>query len=155
VAGPPPPPKPPTPGAAAPGESVELALSGPTQAAIGQDFVVSLSLPARNQGANATIELSYDPAVLNALGGQAAAPPTPGAPPPPDPGRVLVNVSGPAVAGAPPVATPVRFRVVAKAPTTTTIRVEGVAGTDAAGGQLTVGTPGPLSVSVTGVQGTQ
>jgi len=158
VAGAPPPPgvpKPPAPGAAAAGESVKLALSGPSQAAIGQEFVVSLNLPARNQGANSTIELSYDPTVLNASGGQSAAPVAPGAPPPPDPGRVLINVTGPAVAGAPPVATPVRFRVVAKAPTTTTIRVEGVAGTDAAGSQLTVGVPGPLSVSVVGAPETR
>jgi len=155
AAAPPTAPKPPAPGAAAAGESVELALSGPSQAAIGQEFVVSLSLPARNQGANATIELSYDPTVLNVLGGQSAPPQAPGAPPPPDPGRVLINVTGPAVAGAPPVATPVRFRVVAKAPTTTTIRVEGVAGTDATGSQLTVNAPGPLSVSVIGAQGTR
>jgi general secretion pathway protein D len=136
----------------APGEPVELAVSGPAQATVGQEFVVNLSLPARNQGANATIELSYDPAVLNAVGGTPAAT-APGAPPAPDPGRALVAVVGPAVAGAPSVPTPVRFRVVANAPTTTTIRVESVTGTDAAGGPLTVSVPSAISVSIAGAQG--
>jgi general secretion pathway protein D len=150
--------KPPVPGVpfgpgaqpAAPADTVELALGGPAQAAIGQEFVVSLSLPARNEGANATIELAYDPAVLNAVGGAPAAPPAPGAPPAPDPGRVLVAVAGPAVAGAPTVPTAVRFRVVANAPTTTAIRVESLTGTDAAGRPLAVTAPGALSVSIVG-----
>ena len=135
---------------ATPAEALELALDGPAQAAMGQEFVVNLGLPARNQGANVTIELSYDPAVLNAVGGPPAAP---GAPPPPDPGRVQVSVVGPAIAGAPPVSTQVRFRVVANAPTTTTIRVESVNGTDAAGRALNVTAPGALALSVIGAQG--
>ena len=141
------------PGAAAPAEALELALIGPAQAVIGQEFVVNLSLPARNQGANATIDLSYDPSVLNAVGGRPAAPATPGAPPPPDPGRALVAVVAPAVAGAPPVPTAVRFRVVATAPTTTTIRVDSMTATDATGAQVTVSVPGAITVSITGAQG--
>ena len=31
---------------------------------------MNLGLPGRNEGATATIELGYDPAVLNAIGGQ-------------------------------------------------------------------------------------
>jgi general secretion pathway protein D len=137
----------------APAESVDLALAGPAQAAIGQEFVVNLSLPARNQGANATVELSYDPTVLNAVGGQTTAPATPGAPPAPDPGRALVAVVGPAVAGAPPTATQARFRVVAKAPTTTTIRLENVNATDAVGAPLAVNAPGPISIAIVGAVG--
>jgi len=146
--------KPPIPGAApaAPVDTVELALRGPAQAAIGQEFVVSLSLPARNEGASATIELAYDPTVLNAVGGQPTAPQAPGAPPAPDPGRALVAVAGPAIAGAPAVPTPVRFRVVANAPTTTTIRVESLTATDAAGRPLLVTAPSALSVSIVGAQ---
>jgi general secretion pathway protein D len=149
--------KPPIPGVpvappAAPADTVELALSGPQQAAIGQEFVVSFGLPARNEGANATIELAYDPTVLNAVGAQPAAPPAPGAPPAPDPGRVVVSVAGPAVAGAPTVPTAVRFRVVANAPTTTAIRIESLTGTDAAGRPLLVTAPGALSVSIVGAQ---
>jgi general secretion pathway protein D len=149
--------KPPIPGlpgapSVAPADSVELAVSGPAQAAVGQEFVVNLSLPARNEGANATIEVAYDPTVLRALGGQPAAPQaTPGAPPPAaDAGRTMVTVSGPAVAGAPPASTPLRFRVVANAPTTTTIRIESLTGTDAAGRPLLVTAPGALSVSIVG-----
>ena len=141
------------PGAAAPAEGLELALIGPAQAVIGQEFIVSLSLPARNQGANATIDLSYDPSVLNVVGGQPSAPATPGAPPPPDPGRALVAVVAPAVAGAPPVPTAVRFRVVATAPTTTTIGVDSTTATDATGAQVTVSVPGAITVSITGAQG--
>ena len=157
--GPPKPAPPALPGAvpggapAASADALELALLGPAQAVIGQEFTVNLSLPARNQGANATIDLSYDPSVLNAIGGQAAAPPTPGAPAPPDPGRALVTVVGPAVAGAPPVATPVRFRVVATAPTTTTIRVDSITATDSSGAQVTINAPGAITVTITGAQG--
>jgi hypothetical protein len=61
-----------------------------------------------------------------------------------------VTVSGPAVAGAPPASTPLRFRVVANAPTTTTIRIESLTGTDAAGRPLLVTAPGALSVSIVG-----
>ncbi len=148
------PPLPGIPGAppAAPGDSVELALTGPGQAAVGQEFVVTLALPARNEGANATVELAYDPTVLNAVGGQPAAPPAPGAPAPPDPGRALVAVTGAAVAGAPSVPTQVRFRVVANAPTTTAIRIESLTGTDAAGRPLLVTAPGALSLSIVGAQ---
>ncbi len=141
------------PGAPAPAGGLELALIGPAQAVIGQEFVVNLSLPARNQGANATIDLSYDPSVLNVVGGQPAALATPGAPPPPDPGRALVAVVAPAVAGAPPVPTAVRFRVVATAPTTTTIGVDSTTATDATGAQVTVSVPGAITVSITGAQG--
>ena len=151
--------KPPIPGVlgapprAASTDTVELALSGPTQAAIGQELVLSFSLPARNEGANATIEVAYDPAVLSAAAGQPAAPQAPGAPPPPDAGRAVVTVAAAAVAGAAPASTSLRFRVVANAPTTTTIRIESLTGTDAAGRPLLVTAPGALSVSIVGAQG--
>jgi general secretion pathway protein D len=134
-------------------DALELGVSGPAQAVIGQELAVSLSLPARNEGANATIEIAYDPAVLSAVGGQVAAPPAPGAKPPADPGRAVVTVVGPAVAGAPPASTSVRFRVIANAPTTTTIRIESLTATDAAGRPLLVTAPGALSVSIVGAQG--
>jgi hypothetical protein len=51
------------------------------------------------------------------------------------------------------VATQVRFRVVAEAPTTTTIRVASVTGTDAAGRPLNMTAPGALALSVIGTQG--
>ena len=131
-----------------------LALSAPSQATIGQEFTVNLALPGRNEGANATIQLAYDPAVLNAIGGQPTAPPpAPGAPPSPDPGRALVSVAAPAVAGAPAASTAVRFRVVANAPTTTTISVETLSSADTAGRPLSIATPGAITVSIVGAQG--
>ena len=149
-----PPAQPPGAPAAVSADDLVVALSAPGQATIGQEFTVSLSLPGRNEGANATIELAYDPAVLNAIGGQPVAPPpAPGAPPPPDPGRALVSVVAPAVAGAPAAPTSVRFRVVANAPTSTTISLSTVGATDAAGRPLAIATPGALTVTVVGAQG--
>jgi general secretion pathway protein D len=139
--------------AAAAGELV-LALSAPSQATVGQEFTVNLALPGRNEGANANIELAYDPAVLNAIGGQPTAPPpAPGAPSPPDPGRALVSVVAPAVAGAPGTSTAVRFRVVANAPTTTSISVGILSSVDTAGRPLSIATPGAITVSIVGAQG--
>jgi hypothetical protein len=43
--------------------------------------------------------------------------------------------------------------VVATEPTTTTIRIESLTGTDAAGRPLFVSAPGALSVSIVGAQG--
>ncbi|HTO47433.1 MAG TPA: secretin N-terminal domain-containing protein [Burkholderiales bacterium] len=153
----PPPPGVPQPRSAPAATSTEdlvLALSAPGQATIGQEFTVVLGLPARNEGASATIELVYDPAVLNAISGQPAAPPSaPGAPPPPDPGRALVSVVAPAVAGAPAAATQVRFRVVANAPTTATIGVQTLTSTDAAGRPLAIAAPGTIVVTIVGAQG--
>jgi hypothetical protein len=63
-----------------------------------------------------------------------------------------VTVTGPAVAGAPTVPTSVRFRVVADAPTTTTIRIDSVTATDAAGRPLVVTVPGALSVAIVSAQ---
>jgi general secretion pathway protein D len=153
-----PPPVPGVPGApvappAVSANGLELAMIGPSQAVIGQEFVLNLTLPARNQGANATIDLSYDPTVLNAVGGQPAAPAAPGAPAPPDPGRTIVAVVAPQVAGAPSQPTAVRFRVVAKMPTTTAIRVDSVTATDATGAQVTVNAPGAITVSIAAAQG--
>jgi hypothetical protein len=51
------------------------------------------------------------------------------------------------------VPTAVRFRVVATAPTTTTIRVDSMTATDATGAQVTVSVPGAITVSITGAQG--
>ena len=131
-----------------------VSLSAPSQAAIGQEFTVTLALPARNEGASATFELVYDPAVLNAIGGQPVAPPAaPGAPPPPDPGRALVSVVAPTVAGAPAASTAVRFRVVANAPTTTTIGIETLSGADAGGRPLAIAAPGTIVVTIVGAQG--
>jgi general secretion pathway protein D len=137
--------------AAAASTDLVLALNAPGQAAIGQEFTVTLGLPARNEGASALVELVYDPTVLNAIGGQPPA--APGAPPPPDPGRAQVSVVAPTVAGAPASATQVRFRVVANAPTTATIGVQTLSSANGAGQPLGIDAPGSIAVSIVGAQG--
>jgi hypothetical protein len=62
-------------------------------------------------------------------------------------------VVAPQVAGAPSQPTAVRFRVVAKMPTTTTIRVDSLTATDATGAQVTVNAPGAITVSIAAAQG--
>jgi general secretion pathway protein D len=133
---------------------VSLLFSAPAQTAVGQEFVVSLGLPAGNEGANATMELSYDPAVLNIVWGEAAKPPTPGTPST-DPGRALVDVVAPAIAGTPLAPTTVRFRVVATAPTTTQIRIENLTATDGAGRQIAINAPAGHNVAIVGAQGSK
>jgi general secretion pathway protein D len=145
-------PKPPTPGAQgaprAPAEGMSLLFNAPAQATLGQEFVMSIGLPAGNEGANASIELAYDPAVLNVVGPQVEKPPAPGAAAPADPGRAVVEVIGPQFAGVAPTPTTVRFRVVAKAPTTTQIRIENLTATDNAGRQISVNAPSGHNVSI-------
>lgn len=138
--GAPPAPKPPS-------GDVTLLFSAPAQAAVGQEFVLSVGLPAGNEGASASIELAYDPTVLNVVSPQAVKP-APGAPPAADPGRAIVEVIGPQFAGVPPTLTTVRFRVVAKAPTTTQIRVENLTATDNSGRQIAVNVPGAHNLAV-------
>jgi hypothetical protein len=65
----------------------------------------------------------------------------------------VVTVAAPTVAGAAPTTVTARFRVVATEPTTTTIRIESLSGTDVAGRPLFVNAPGALSVSIVGAQG--
>ena len=134
-------------------ESVGVAFSAPAQAIIGQDFVASLALPAGNEGAKASVEIVYDPAVLNVVSGEQTKPAAPGAPPAPDPGRTLVEVAAAAIAGVTPVATTVRFRVVATAPTSTMIRIESLTATDSTGRQIAISAPGPHTLSITSAQG--
>jgi hypothetical protein len=64
-----------------------------------------------------------------------------------------VSVVAPAVAGAPPASTSVRFRVVAGAPTTTTISVQTLSSTNAAGQPLAIAAPGAITVSIVAAQG--
>ncbi len=153
-------PKPALPGApAAPGpaagEPISIALTAPGQAAVGQEFVVSLGLGSGSEGAKASLELSYDPSVLNLVGGAAPKPPAPGAPAPPEPGRVLVEVAGAPFPGASAPPTGVRFRVVAKTATTTQIGIQSVSATDGAGRDLALSVPSMHSLSITAAQGAQ
>jgi hypothetical protein len=141
----------PVPDPRAPAESVVLALNAPARAILGQEFVVSLALPARNEGVRATVELSYDSKLLSTTGVGAAS--TDGAALRPDPGRALIQVAGPDIAGAAPAPAQVRFRVVATAPTTAQIGIESLTATNADGHELTVMSSGAHYVSIVSAAG--
>jgi general secretion pathway protein D len=128
-------------------EAVALLLSAPAEIGLGQEFSVSLGLPATNQGANASVEVQYDPTVLTLIGG--AAPPPRGADGQlVDPGRALIAVAAPPIVGSTPTPTEVRFRVVAKGPTTTQVRIGEATVVDANGRAVSVTMPGPQSINV-------
>ncbi len=137
---------PPRPG---PVESVALSLTGPPQIAMGQDFSISLGLPAVNQGVTASVEVQFDPAVLQIAGGASQSGGVPAA----DAGRALIEVRGPTIAGAPPSSTEVRFRVIAKTPQSTQIRVGDVNAVSSVGQAVSVVAPIPHSVNILPPQG--
>ncbi len=99
---------------------------------------MTLALPAGSQGVAATVELTYDPNVLNVISGDRPA--APGATPPADPGRTRVEVVASDIAGMPTTAAQVRFRVVAKAPTSVPIGID-VSAVDNAGRGIRVSAP--------------
>lgn len=104
--------------------SVPLLVSAPQQVSIGQEFTVALRFPADvQQGANAQVDLAYDPAILTAVGGAGEGAASPGGQAAPDSGRIRVNVVGQGIVGIEPKAASVRFRVVAKSKTSTEIGI--------------------------------
>ncbi|MFM9888670.1 MAG: secretin N-terminal domain-containing protein [Burkholderiales bacterium] len=143
----------------APPETVALSLSGPPQIGIGQEFSVAIGLPSVNQGVAASVEIQYDPAALQLVGGaapQVAAPggaPTAGAPPQVEGGRALIEVRGPTIAGAPPASTEVRFRVVAKSPQSTQIRIGDINAVNNTGQAVVVVAPVPHNLNIMQGQG--
>ena len=128
-----------------------VALNAPDRAAIGAEFELGVGLSGDSEGASATVELAYDPAVLRALNGASAAPTASGAPPP-DPGRAVVDLVAPKFAGARAAPTLVRFRVVASAPTTTSVRVTTLSGNHADGRPVAIAAPGPVDLTIVAAQ---
>ncbi len=132
-------PAPPAAADAPPIEPLDLSINGPAQVALGQEFAISLSLPATNDGGSATVELRYDNTVLNVVdAGRAGRAGEAGR----DAGAIRVDVAAPNVVGMPPSAQQVRFRVVAKSPTKAQIVV------DASGSRHSVHAPGGLTVDI-------
>jgi len=130
-------------------------LSGPAQIAMGQEFSISLGLPAVNQGVTASVEVQFDSAVLQIAGGVAPAggASQSGGVPGADAGRALIEVRGPTIAGAPPSSTEVRFRVIAKVPQSTQIRVGDVNAVSSAGQAVSVVSPGGHNINILQPQG--
>jgi general secretion pathway protein D len=114
--------------AAAGAPPATLLWVAPAQAQMGQEFSVSVALPSGSEVRTASVELAYDPKVLQASGGT--------------PGRATVALQGAGVAGgAPGAPAEVRFRVIAPAPGATGITVT-AQGTDLAGAPVAISTPG-------------
>lgn len=103
------------------GAPVPLNVIAPAQAPVGSEFTVSLSLSSANAPVNASIQLAYDPTVLNVVG---TTPAPTGAAPAPDRGGLTVDVAAAGIPGTPATPTQVRFKVVATAPTNTEIGME-------------------------------
>ena len=123
---------------ARPAAAISLNVNAPPHATIGQEFSMTLALPAGSPGVAATVELTYDPNVLNVISGD--RPSAPGATPPADPGRTQVEIVASGIAGMPTTAAQVRFRVVAKAPTSVPIAIN-VSAVDDAGRGIRVSAP--------------
>ncbi len=128
----------------APQESVSLSLAGPPDVGIGQEFSVLIGMPSANQGIAANVELQFDPAALQLA--RSASPASDG-------GRALVEVRGPAIAGAPATITEVRFRVIAKGPQSTQIRIGDVNAVNNQGQAVLVVAPGAHSLNIVQSQG--
>ena len=114
-------------------------MSGPSEVNRGEEFVLSFGLPMRAEGAIAQVQLSYDANVLALVSGAQGGP-----------GRATVEVVAPSIAGAPAPVTQVRFRAVAKAPTTGQIIVENVRAADNAQKPVNVASPGAHFVAIGG-----
>jgi general secretion pathway protein D len=98
----------------------QLNIAAPAQAGIGQEFAVTLSFPSDAEQATASVQLTYDPAVLNVVGVTPSAGGTTEA----ASGNLAVDVATQGIAGTTPTPTQVRFRVVAKQATAADIGVD-------------------------------
>jgi general secretion pathway protein D len=123
--------------AAAQGRPVTLLWTAPSQAAAGREFTISVGIPPGAEARAARVEIAYDQKVLQPLGGT-----------PIGEGRVAVDVQGPVAAGASAAPAEVRFRVLAAAPTSTQLRIEGATAVDFGGAPVSVVAPGVHTVNV-------
>jgi general secretion pathway protein D len=121
----------------APTRSVSLLWAVPSQTVAGGEFAINVGIPPGAEARSARLEIAFDPRVLQAIGGT-----------PIGEGRVALDVQGPVAAGASAAPSELRFRVLATAPTSTQLRVEGAGGIDFGGAPVNVITPGAHTVSV-------
>jgi hypothetical protein len=110
-----------------------LLVTGPRQAAIGEEFTLMVGLEAGGVGVlqDGNVELYYDTKVLRRSIADAAQST--------DSGRARVDISGSYIGHSAP--TPVQFRVVATAPTTTEIRIVPLNVADTEGRNVAVSGP--------------
>jgi general secretion pathway protein D len=118
--------------------TASLLWVAPAQAQVGQEFSVSLALPAGSAVRSANVELAFDPRMLQRVGGE-----------PSGAGRAALTLQGAGVAGgAPGAPAEVRFRVVGTAPGATTIAITAQA-QDLGGAPVVLATPGVHALEVT------
>jgi general secretion pathway protein D len=125
-------------------DDVALTMSGPSDVAIGEEFVLSFGLPMRVEGANVRLQLAYDPKVLSVVSGAGGVP-----------GRAVIELTAASIGGTQSPIVQVRFRAIAAAPTTTEILIEPLNATDSAQRALKVSTPGSHVVTVGAKQASQ
>ena len=125
---------------AAAGPEATLLVTGPRQAAIGEEFTLMVGLEAGGVGMlqDGNVELYYDTKVLRRS--------IPDAAQSTDSGRARVDISGSYIGHSAP--TPVQFRVVATAPTTTEIRVVPLNVADDEGRNVAVSAPEAYRLTV-------
>lgn len=131
-----------------------LHVAIPPQAAIAEEFTILLSLDPRQSASveRGSVELQYDPKVLNVTAAGTTRLTSSTARP--DPGRVQIELGGGHVGHSGP-ATAVKLRVVAEAPTTTQIRLTAVSAADADERNLAVAVEGPNPQTLNIVQATK
>jgi hypothetical protein len=112
--------------------AVPLLFAAPARVAAGNELIVSVGLPPGGDARHARVVLAFDPKVLAAIGAPSG-----------DAGRVTVQLIGAAA----PVAQ-LRFRVIARQPTTTQIGIEEATSTDSRGASLPLAMPGGHSVAI-------
>jgi hypothetical protein len=124
------------------GQPVSIILNGPQQAQPGGQFTARVALAGAG-GASATLDLVFDPALLEYVGQPGAEPAAVAGP-----GRVRVRLAQP---GAPVPGQPIAqitFRVVAKDAVQTALRVENAEAVDNAGNPVQAVAPVPQPVNI-------
>jgi general secretion pathway protein D len=115
--------------------TTSLLWVAPTQAAIGEEFSISIALPPGADVRSANVDLAWDPRVLQAVNS-------------PEAGRASVALQGSGIAGsAPSSPAEVRFRVIAPSAQSTAITVT-AQGVDPGGLPVSVAGPGVHTVQV-------
>jgi general secretion pathway protein D len=120
-----------------------ISLSGPQQAQIGGQFIARVAMAAQTGAASATMDVVFDPALLEFV-------PQPGSEPTAmaGPGRVRLRLAQPGGPGAGQPAAQITFRVVAKDAVQTALRVENADAQDQAGNPVPAPAPAPQPISI-------
>ena len=125
-------------------DDVALAMSGPSEVAAGEEFVLSIGLPTRAEGANVRLQLAYDPKMLSVVSGAAGVP-----------GRAVVDLTAASIGGTQSPIVQVRFRAVSPTATTTEVLLEPLSAADNSQRPLKLSAPGSHSISIGGKQVSQ